>query len=95
MPNFLSSKLARGKGVVFEKVEELEIHFALHSLQAPSKAGASGWILKVELELEGGRWWRRLPAACMPTGSAHGGGFLASRWEEWWCGLSKATWQLW
>ena len=42
VPNFLSSKLAMGKGVVFEKVEALEIHFALHSLQAPSKAGAPG-----------------------------------------------------
>ena len=42
---------------MFEKVEALEIHFALHSLQAPSKARAPGWILKVGLELaklEGG-----------------------------------------
>ena len=43
---------------MFEKVEALEIHFALHSLQAPSVGPQDpGWILKVGLELaklEGG-----------------------------------------
>ena len=80
---------------MLEKVEALEIHFALHSVQAPSKAGPRLDFKSRVGAGKAGRWWRRLPAACMPTGSAHGGGFLASRWEEWWCGLSKATWQLW
>ena len=94
----MSSKLAREKGVVFKKLKHLRstLHCIRYKLQA--RHGASGPRLDVKSRVgagKAGRWWRRLPAACMPTGSAHGGGFLASRWEEWWCGLSKATWQLW